>query len=81
MKNFLSQEKNEKFILYTEDIIPKDLALNDHTFNIIDDNTLEVSISVKSDINSLIADLSNKGIKIKSLKNKTSRLEELFMRQ
>ncbi len=80
MKNFLNQLKNEKFILYTEDAIPKDLALNDHAFNIIDDNTLEVSISVKSDINSLIADLSNKGIKIKSLKNKTSRLEELFMR-
>ena len=80
MKNFLNQLKNEKFILYTEDAIPKDLALNDHAFNIIDDNTLEVSISVKSDINSLIADLSIKGIKIKSLKNKTSRLEELFMR-
>ena len=48
--------------------------------NIIDDHTIEVSISEDSDINSLIQDLSIKGIKVKSLKNKTSRLEELFMR-
>ena len=80
MKNFLSKLKNEKFILYTENKIPKNLNLNGHTYNFIDDNTIEVSISVDSDINSLIENLSNKNIKVKSLKNKTSRLEELFMR-
>ena len=80
MKNFLSKLKNEKFILYTENKIPKNLNLNGHTYDFIDDNTIEVSISVDSDINSLIENLSNKNIKVKSLKNKTSRLEELFMR-
>ncbi len=80
MRSFLSKLKNEKFILYTENKIPKDLNLNGHNFNLIDDNTLEVSISTGSNINSLIQDLSKKDIKVKSLKNKTGRLEELFMR-
>ncbi len=80
MRSFLSKLKNEKFILYTENKIPKDLNLNGHNFNLIDDNTLEVSISTESNINSLIQDLSKKDIRVKSLKNKTGRLEELFMR-
>ena len=80
MKNFLSQLKNEKFILYTQEKVSKNLILESRNLNIIDDHTIEVSISDDSDINSLIQDLSSKGIKVKSLKNKTSRLEELFMR-
>ena len=80
MKDFLSQLKNEKFILYTENKISKEFTLKGHRFSVIDDNTIEVSLSTESDINSLINELSNKGIKVKSLKNKTSRLEELFMR-
>ena len=80
MRTFLSKLKNEKFILYTEDKIPRDLNLNGHHFSLIDDNTIEVSISIDSNINSLIHDLSIKNIKVKSLKNKTGRLEELFMR-
>ena len=80
MRSFLSKLKNEKFILYTEDKIPKDLSLNGHHFSLIDDNTIEVSVSIDSNINSLIHDLSTKNVKVKSLKNKTGRLEELFMR-
>ena len=80
MKDFLSQLKNEKFILYTESKISKDEKILGSNFNVIDDNTIEVSISSDSDINTLIQDLSEKGIKVKSLKNKTNRLEELFMR-
>ena len=80
MRSFLSKLKNEKFILYTEDKVPKDLNLNGHNFSLIDENTIEVSVSIDSNINSLIHDLSTKNIKVKSLKNKTGRLEELFMR-
>jgi len=80
MKNFLSKLKNEKFILYTENKVSRDFNLNNRDFNIIDDNTIEVSVSTDSNINSLIQDLSNVGIKVKSLKNKTNRLEELFIR-
>ena len=80
MKDFLSQLKNEKFIFYTDNKIENNLYLKDKGFKIIDDTSLEVSLSSDSDINTLINELSNNGIKVKSLKNKTNRLEELFMR-
>lgn len=80
MKDFLSQLKNEKFIFYTDNKIENNLYLKDKGFKIIDDTSIEVSLSSDSDINTLINELSNNGIKVKSLKNKTNRLEELFMR-
>ena len=48
MRSFLSKLKNEKFILYTEDKVPKDLNLNGHNFSLIDENTIEVSVSILS---------------------------------
>ena len=80
MKDFLSQLKNEKFIFYTDNKVENDLYLKGKGFKILDDTSLEVSLSSDSDINTLINELSNNGIKVKSLKNKTNRLEELFMR-
>jgi len=80
MKNFLSQLKNETFIIYTETKVTKENKLPGKDSKIIDDNTIEISISSGTDINSLVQQLSEQGIKIKSLKNKTNRLEELFMR-
>ena len=80
MKDFLSQLKNEKFIFYTDNKIENNLYLKDKGFKVIDDTSIEVSLSSDSDINTLINELSKNGIKVKSLKNKTNRLEELFMR-
>ena len=80
MKDFLSQLKNETFIIYTENKVSRENKLLGEDSKIIDDNTIEISISSGSDINSLIQQLSDQGIKIKTLKNKTNRLEELFMR-
>lgn len=80
MKNFLSELQNENLILYTENKLDKDINLSGTDISIIDDNTCEVSLSTDSSINQLIEELSKQGIKVKSLKNKTSRLEELFIR-
>jgi len=66
--------------LYTENPLKNDFSVEGLDINIIDENTCEVSISVDSSINFLIEELSKKGVKVKSLKNKTSRLEELFIR-
>ena len=78
--SFLSELQNENLILYTENKLDKDINLNGTNISIIDENTCEVSLSTDSSINQLIEELSKQGIKVKSLKNKTSRLEELFIR-
>ena len=80
MRNFLNELKSENLILYTENPLKNDFSVEGLDINIIDENTCEVSISVDSSINFLIEELSKKGVKVKSLKNKTSRLEELFIR-
>ena len=80
MRNFLNELKNENLILYTENSIKKDFSLDGFDINVLDENTCEVLVSVDSSINFLIEEFSKKGVKVKSLKNKTSRLEELFIR-
>ncbi len=45
----------------------------------IDDLTLEVEVPRDANINTLFAVLSTHGIKVNSLRNKTNRLEELFI--
>jgi ABC-2 type transport system ATP-binding protein len=46
----------------------------------IDDHTLEAEMSRAHDLNSLFAALSARGITVVSMRNKTNRLEELFVR-
>ena len=46
----------------------------------IDDLTLEVEVPRDANINALFSALSTQGIEVSSLRNKTNRLEELFIR-
>jgi len=46
----------------------------------VDGHTLEAEMSKKQDLNSLFAVLSAHGITVTSMRNKTNRLEELFVR-
>ncbi len=84
MKNLLSQLNTETFIFYLESPL-KNIDLLHHNeftqFNIqqIDDSTIEVSLDQQSHINSLINLLTNHGINILSMRNKTNRLEQLFV--
>ena len=47
---------------------------------LIDDHTLEVEVARDASINALFAALSAQNITVGSLRNKTNRLEELFIR-
>ena len=46
----------------------------------VDEHTLEAEMSRDHDLNSLFATLSSHGITVRSMRNKTNRLEELFVR-
>jgi len=47
---------------------------------LIDESTLEVDISRDESINRLFEDLSRLDIRVLSMRNKTNRLEQLFVR-
>ncbi len=59
------------------DVVP---ALPGFAVSLTDDHTLEVEVSRDANINTLFAALSAQGIEVGSLRNKTNRLEELFIR-
>jgi ABC-2 type transport system ATP-binding protein len=46
---------------------------------LIDDTTLEIRLQNSQSLNILFNDLSTLGLNIKSMRNKTNRLEELFI--
>lgn len=54
--------------------------LKQYHFKMIDDLTMEIEISKDMALNQLFEDLSKQNIVVNSMRNKTNRLEELFVR-
>lgn len=84
MKALLSQLNTETFILYLQSPLSDYSCLQNNslaTFEIkaIDENTLEVSLDEKAQMNNLFHALSENNIQVLSMRNKTNRLEQLFM--
>ncbi|KGQ71270.1 ABC transporter [Chelonobacter oris] len=79
MKTLLSKLESETFVL--------DLAkysampqIQHYNTQLIDTNTLEVEVQREQGLNNLFHQLSEQGIQVLSMRNKTNRLEELFVR-
>ncbi|MFK2905846.1 ABC transporter ATP-binding protein [Dyella ginsengisoli] len=80
MKRLLSKLDSETFVLDVT-AAPEPLPmLADITLRRIDEHTLEAEMPRTSDLNALFAALSTHGIRVTSMRNKTNRLEELFVR-
>ena len=69
----------ETFILDIETPIEKLPASNVHKMKLVDESTIEAEVCRKDTVNELFSFLSSQGIKVLSMRNKTNRLEELFM--
>ncbi len=79
MKGLLKTLDMETFVL---DLLQPILVLPElpmHRLQLIDDHTLEVQVSRNQPVNALFADLSAQGIEVLSMRNKTNRLEQLFV--
>jgi ABC-2 type transport system ATP-binding protein len=70
----------ETFILDVAAPLAEAPSLPQHTLRLIDESTLEVDISRDESINLLFEDLSRLDIRVLSMRNKTNRLEQLFVR-
>jgi len=80
MKRLLATLDVETFVLDVTDI-PAALPSVPHvTLRRRDEHTLEAEMARSHDLNSLFATLSTHGIMVTSMRNKTNRLEELFVR-
>jgi ABC-2 type transport system ATP-binding protein len=80
MKRLLAKLDSETFVLDVT-VAPDQLPqLSDITLRRVDEHTLEAEMPRTSDLNALFAALTEHGIAVKSMRNKTNRLEELFVR-
>ncbi|MDE1892818.1 MAG: ABC transporter ATP-binding protein, partial [Xanthomonadaceae bacterium] len=80
MKSLLATLDVETFVLdlaQTPTALPTVAGI---TLRRIDDHTLEAEMARKQDLNTLFAALSASAITVNSMRTKTNRLEELFVR-
>jgi ABC-2 type transport system ATP-binding protein len=79
MRALLKQLHRERFILDTRDIVDDRLDLAAFDGRVIDSHSLEVEIEKGESLNDLFALLTAQGVQVTSMRNKSNRLEELFV--
>lgn len=79
MKSLINRLHIQTMILDLEKPIKQLPLLEEYHGRLIDDSTLEIRINKNQSLNTVFQDLTNKGLSIVSLRNKTNRLEELFV--
>lgn len=79
MKSLLAKLQFETFIF---DLAPVEQppVINGYNYQMDDEQTLEVEVERNQGINDVFQQLSNQGVKVLSMRNKSNRLEELFLK-
>ena len=80
MSRVLRKLQTEVFVFNLRNPIQAPPALPGYTVHMPDDHSLEIEVSKEQSLNDIFSQLSAAGIDVLSMRNKTNRLEELFMR-
>ena len=79
MKNLLSKLDVQGFVLDLEEPLDEAPAIDNYSLRLDDPLTLVTAINKNSSINNLFNELNKLNIKVKSMRNESNRLEELFI--
>jgi ABC-2 type transport system ATP-binding protein len=80
MSNVLRKLHQEVFMLNLAEELPVGKNIPGFAYAVVNDHEIEVKMSKEQNLNQLFAALSESGITVTSMRNKSNRLEELFMR-
>jgi len=80
VNDLLSRSMQETFVLDIEGTVPTDLAVAQFGHTVLADGKLEIVVPRGQSLNTLFAILSDAGVVVSSMRNKSNRLEEFFMR-
>jgi ABC-2 type transport system ATP-binding protein len=80
MSRVLRKLQTETFVLNLREPQSAPPPIEGYKLHMPDDHTLEVELSKEQSLNQLFNQLSAAGVEVLSMRNKTNRLEELFMR-
>jgi ABC-2 type transport system ATP-binding protein len=70
----------ETFLLETKEPVTAVASLENTEFSLVDETTVEVTKNRSQSINRIFEHLNSQGIIVESMRNKTNRLEELFLK-
>ncbi|MEE9102033.1 MULTISPECIES: ABC transporter ATP-binding protein [Pseudomonas] len=79
MRKLLNKLHVETFYLDLKATLTEAPRLDGYPVRLVDDHTLEVQVDKSMGINGLFAQLNAQGLEVLSLRNKSNRLEELFV--
>ncbi|MDH5776705.1 MAG: ABC transporter ATP-binding protein, partial [Gammaproteobacteria bacterium] len=71
--------KVETFLFYLQEAVTQVPEIAGYVLRQLDETTLEVDVTSEQKLSSLFSALGEQGIEVKSMKNKSNRLEELFV--
>jgi ABC-2 type transport system ATP-binding protein len=80
MSRVLRKLQTEVFVFNLRNPIAALPALPGYQVTMPDDHTVEIEVSKEQNLNDIFSRLSAAGLEVLSMRNKTNRLEELFMR-
>ena len=80
MKSLLGSLDVETFVLDVREPLSAAPQIDGVQFKLRDEYTLEASLPKQKSLNALFAELENSNIRVLSMRNKSNRLEELFLR-
>ncbi|MCY4425843.1 MAG: ABC transporter ATP-binding protein [Halieaceae bacterium] len=78
IREFLQQLRTEKFILDLRQELPADFSPG-FPCEVVDQHTLEVMVDKDQGLNALFRAISAEGLEVASMRNKSNRLEEMFV--
>jgi ABC-2 type transport system ATP-binding protein len=79
MKALLRQLHKEVFIFDTRDVISPDIEIEGFQVRYVDEHMMELVLKKGTSLNQVFAALNKQGLVITSMRNKSNRLEELFV--
>jgi len=79
MRHLLAQLNKENFVLDVQETIAEAPVIDGFELKMIDEHSLEVEVEKGQSLNGLFTQLSAANVNIVSMRNKSNRLEELFV--
>jgi ABC-2 type transport system ATP-binding protein len=80
MASVLRKLNSEVFVFNLRTPITAAPTLAGHRVELTDDHTLEIEVSKNQSLNEIFVALTGQGVEVLSMRNKTNRLEEMFVR-
>jgi len=81
MRKLLNSINQETFVLDLSEPVSTLPNINGINMKLIDQDTIELTVERKHELNSTFTTLSEHGILVSSMRNKANRLEEFFIRR